>query len=93
MEINYALYSCYNITLNQTPKVTAMGRKRVTVTKESKSGRNETFHDNYTNEDMSRAKFVKKINQGDYPNYHIRNINGIKTPVSDPDSSVNNNLD
>ena len=55
-----------------------MARKKVTVTKETDSGRNTNFHDNYTNEDMSRSEFVKKIEQGEYPNYHIREIGGIK---------------
>jgi hypothetical protein len=70
-----------------------MARKRVTVTRESGSGRNQKFHDNYTGDDMTRAQFVKKIEQGDYSNYHVRNLNGIKTPVSNPDASRNNNLD
>lgn len=70
-----------------------MGRKRVSVTKESQSGRNQKFHDNYTNQEMSRAEFVKEIQKGNYENYHVRTINGVKTPVSNPDSSTNNNLD
>lgn len=70
-----------------------MARKRITVTKESKSGRNEKFHDNYTGKDMTRAQLVKEIKNGNYDNYHIRELNGIKTPVSNPDSSKNNNLD
>ena len=70
-----------------------MARKRVTVTQESDTGRNLKFHDNYSGEDMTRAQFVKKIEQGDYPNYHVREINGVKTPASDPDDSTNNNLD
>jgi len=67
--------------------------KRITVTEESDTGRNEKFHDNHTGEDMTREQFVDKIEQGDYPNYHVRIINDIKTPVSDPDDSTNNNLD
>ncbi len=70
-----------------------MARKRVTVTKESTTGRNQQFHDNYSGEDMSRAKFVKKIEQGNYDNYHVRKTNGVKTPVSNPDGKKNNNLD
>lgn len=70
-----------------------MARKRITVTKESDSGRNQKFHDNRTGGDMSRTQFVKKIEHGDYQKYHVRNINGVKTPVSNPDSSKNNNLD
>mgnify|MGYP001251479868 CR=1 FL=1 len=70
-----------------------MGRKRVSVTSESKTGRNKTFHDNCTNTDMTRAQFAKQIEQGSYSKYHIRKINGVKTPVSNPDKTTNNNLD
>lgn len=70
-----------------------MARKRVTVTNESETGRNQTFHDNYKGNDMTRSQFVKKIEQGEYQNYHVRTINGVKTPVSNPDGSSGNNLD
>lgn len=66
--------------------------KRVSVTHESNSGRNEQFHDNFTGANMSRSQFVSQIRQGNYENYHIRNINGVPTPVSNPDKSSNNNL-
>jgi hypothetical protein len=69
-----------------------MGRKRVEVTSEKTTGRNKTFHDNYSNTDMTRAQFAKQIEHGNYSNYHIRNINGVKTPVSNPDKTTNNNL-
>ena len=70
-----------------------MARKRVTVTSESDSGRNLTFHDNYNGADMTRAQFVQQINTGAYPGYHVRTVNGVKTPVSNPDGSEHNNLD
>lgn len=66
--------------------------KRISVTSESSTGRNMTFHDNYTGSDMSRIQFVNSIKSGNYGNYHIRNINGVDTPVSNPDRSTNNNL-
>lgn len=66
--------------------------KRVTVTRESTSGRNERFHDNLTGADMTRSQFVNKIKQGQYENYHVRNINGMATPVSNPDKTGKNNL-
>jgi hypothetical protein len=69
-----------------------MGRKRVTVTTETDTGRNTRFHDNVTGADMSRAQFVREIERGAYENYHVREINGVKTPCSDPDKSKNNNL-
>lgn len=69
-----------------------MGRQRVSVTRESDTGRNERFHDNYKGTDMTRSQFVREINNGNYENYHVRNVNGIPTPVSNPDSTRNNNL-
>lgn len=70
-----------------------MSRKRVSVTKESQIGRNQKFRDNYTKQEMSRAVFVKEIQKGNYDNYHVRTINGIKSLVSNPDANTNNNLD
>ena len=66
--------------------------KRVSVTRESSSGSNMRFHDNYRGTNMTRAQFVKEIKRGNYENYHVRNINGVETPVSNPDSTKNNNL-
>ncbi|MGE0502520.1 MAG: hypothetical protein AB7I79_15555 [Rhizobiaceae bacterium] len=70
-----------------------MARKRVSVTRESDSGRNMQFRDNYRGNAMSRSQFVSAIESGKYPNYHVRTINGVKTPVSNPDESERNNLD
>lgn len=70
-----------------------MVKKRISVIKESKTGRNQQFKDNKTGEKMSRAKLVQKIEADKYQNYHVREINGVKTPVSNPDASKNNNLD
>ncbi len=69
-----------------------MNKPRITVNTESSTGRNLTFHDNVTGRNMNRAQFVKSINNGNYPDYHIRNINGIDTPCSNPDTSKKNNL-
>lgn len=66
--------------------------KRVKVTGETSTGRNTNFHDNFSGADMTRAEFVKEIRNGNYDNYHVRNINGIDTPVSNPDPYRNNNL-
>ncbi|GEO64444.1 MULTISPECIES: hypothetical protein [Companilactobacillus] len=65
---------------------------RIKVTSESDSGRNNSFHDNYKGTDMSRQQFVNEINKGNYPNYSVKKIHNIPTPVSKPDSSINNNL-
>ncbi len=69
-----------------------MARKRITVTNETNTGRNTNFRDNYTGKNMTRNQFVNEINNGNYENYHIRTINGVETPVSNPDKSRNNNL-
>lgn len=69
-----------------------MARKRVSVTQEDENGRNEKFHDNYDGSDMTRRQFVDEIAAGNYPNYHIRIVNSLETPVSNPDQSENNNL-
>ena len=68
-------------------------KKRVAVTQESGTGRNQRFHDNRTGADMTRAQFVREIEQGNYPNYHVRRVNDVKTPVSNPDETEGNNLD
>lgn len=67
--------------------------KRVSVTEESETGRNLRFRDNYTGADFSRAQFVREIENGEYPRYHVRRVNRVKTPVSNPDDSELNNLD
>lgn len=65
---------------------------RIKVTSQNKTGRNTNFKDTRTGRYMNRNQFVKSIENGSYKNYHVRTINGIKTPVSNPDKSKNNNL-
>ena len=67
-------------------------QKHVEVTKESSTGRNLQFQDNFKNILMSRAKFVKEIELGNYDDYYVKIINGVKTPVSKPDGNKHNNL-
>lgn len=66
--------------------------KRITTILETNTGRNKKFRDNYNNQIMSRTQFVEKINDKNYNNYHVRVINGIATPCSNPDNSTKNNL-
>jgi hypothetical protein len=66
--------------------------KNVKVTQEDPSGRNERFHDPARSRDMSRAEFVNRIQNGQYPEYHVRKVHGLNTPVSNPDRSEGNNL-
>lgn len=67
--------------------------KSVVVTSESDSGRNQKFHDNKSGKNMTRAEFVKEIEGGNFNDSHVRKVNGLKTPVSNPDRSEGNNLD
>lgn len=67
--------------------------KRISVLKQSKTGRNELFLDNYTGEVFNRDQFVKKIKDGLYSGFVIRVIRGKETPVSKPDYIKSNNLD
>ena len=67
--------------------------KSVVVTSEDDSGRNQKFHDNKSGKNMTRVEFVKQIEQGKFDDYHVRKVNGLKTPVSNPDRSEGNNLD
>ena len=66
--------------------------KNVVVTRESDTGRNTKFLNTKTNETMTRPQFVNQIENGKYQGYHVREINDIKTPVSNPDKKTNNNL-
>jgi len=68
-------------------------KKRITVIKEDDKGRNIIFRDNLYGKDLSREQLVRKIKQGIYRDYHIRIINKVETPVSNPDKSEKNNLD
>ena len=67
--------------------------KSVVVTSESDSGRNLKFHDNKSGKNMSRTEFVREIEHGKFSDYHVRNINGLKTPASNLDGSEGNNFD
>jgi hypothetical protein len=59
----------------------------------SDSGRNERFRNINTGKEYSRRELVNEIENGKVDNAHIRIINGIKTPCSNPDKSKDNNLD
>ena len=65
---------------------------RVKVTRETETGRNTNFQDTRTGKTMTRNQFVREIERGNYDNYHVRVINNIPTPASNPDSSTRNNL-
>ena len=65
---------------------------RVKVTRESDTGRNERFMDTVSGRYMSREQFVTAIKNGNYDDYHVRRINGVNTPCSNPNNKVKDNL-
>ena len=67
-------------------------RKKVKAIEKNSTGRNTRFRDLRTEKEMSRSELVKKIEKGKYPDLHIRKVNGIKTPTSNPDGIKGNNL-
>jgi hypothetical protein len=54
--------------------------RRVHVVDENESGRNQRFYDPDRRRSMTRAEFVRRIEKGSYDDYHVRIINGLKTP-------------
>jgi len=68
-------------------------RPRNVVTRESDPERNLEFQDTKTGHRMSRAAFVQRIEADHCRHHHVRKVNGLKTPVSNPDGSESNDLD
>lgn len=66
--------------------------KKVKVISQSENGRTLTFKDTSSGRYMNSDQFCRSINAGNYPDYHVANINGKPTPKSNPDSNKNNNL-
>jgi len=66
--------------------------KPVIVLEEGEKGRNEIFFDVVKEETFSRSDFVTKIQAGEYAGYTVKEIGGVPTPVSKPDSRETNNL-
>lgn len=64
---------------------------KITVTSESESGRNLRF-DTPLGTNVSRQKLVQEIRAGEHDGYHVRVINGLATPVSNPNGSSKDNL-
>ena len=66
--------------------------KNIRSITQNSTGRNITFKDVSLGTEMTRSQFVAKIENNKYSDYHVRTINGIKTPCSNPDKSARNNL-
>ncbi len=66
--------------------------KSVIVLNEDENGRNQVFFDTVTKEVLTASQFVSLIESGKYPEYAVKSIKGIPTPVSNPDGRGTNNL-
>lgn len=66
--------------------------RNVKVSEELPTGRNVEFADNDGKRYMSLGEFVTRIQRGEFPDYHIRVIRGIETPVSNPNKDKSDNL-
>ena len=58
---------------------------RAVVMQESSSGHNTRFRDIQTGVKMTRREFVREVEKGKYPDYHIRIIDRVKRPVLNED--------
>ncbi len=68
------------------------GRK-VVVTDESATGLNRRFRDTLTGDSMTRGQFATQIEQGKYPEYHVRVFeDGRRIPASNPNGKESDNL-
>ena len=63
---------------------------KVIVLQESSSGENTRFRDIRTGVKMTRGEFVRAIEKGNYSDYHIRIIDGVKRPVLNSDGELLN---
>ena len=66
--------------------------KPVIVLTEDEKERNQTFLDLVKNLVFSREEFIAQIKAKNYPGYTVKLLNGIPTPVSNPDGRKKNNL-
>jgi hypothetical protein len=64
----------------------------VVVVREDDHMRNVDFVDTLTGRAITRAEFVDAIHAGQYPDYYVRNIHGVPTPVSRPNTTTSDNL-
>ncbi len=74
------------------PCVLTKVSKRVVKLDKNQTGTNLIYQDKLTCQVMSREQFVELIEDGVYKDYHVRRINNVKTPVSNPDKTKLNNL-
>lgn len=65
---------------------------KIKASKEDVSGRNTHFSVG-NRKNVTRVQVVKEIKNGQHPGYHVRKINNVLTPVSNPDKNANNNIE
>lgn len=66
--------------------------KKLVVTKESPSGRNQEFQDTSTGKIMGVRETVRRIEQGQFPGYHVQHVGKRAFPRSNPNRSSKDNL-
>ncbi len=66
--------------------------KPVIVLQEGEKGRNVLFYDTVKKQILSAGEFVALIEGAQYPDYAVKTIHGVPTPVSNPDNRGTNNL-
>lgn len=64
--------------------------KKIQKLRENNTGRNTHFK--VGSQTLTRAQLAQQIKNGHHPDYHVRKINGLNTPVSNPDNKKSNNL-
>ena len=67
-------------------------RKPVIVLKEDAKGRNEIYYDTVKQQLLTATEFIAFIESGKYPEYAVKMVHGVPTPVSNPDGRKVNNL-
>jgi hypothetical protein len=79
--------------LQVVPRIEAPNhRNRVVVVREDENLRNVDFVDSETGEQMTREQFVAAIQAHRYPEYAVRTIRGLATPVARANASKDDNL-
>lgn len=59
---------------------------KIKKSNENATGRNTKF-------EITRSELVRQIEKGVHPELHIRVINSVKTPCSNPNNNKKDNLD
>ena len=65
----------------------------IVVTRETKSGLNTHFKVPGQTGAVTRGQLADQIERGLHPDYHVRKLGGRRIPVSNPNSSICDNLD